>query len=94
MNVQAVCDSKGYFLDVECMWPGSVYDAKVFTNSGINKKLRDGELLVIWQTLTNKTTKIPNYLTADPAYPLTTYCISKNMTYVQQMSSKRFSILC
>ena len=31
----------------------------------INKKLRDGELPVIWQTLTNKTTKIPNYLIAE-----------------------------
>lgn len=77
LNVQAVCDSKGYFLDVECMWPGSVHDAKVFPNSGINKKLRDGELPVIWQTLTNKSTKIPNYLIADPAYPLTTYCIKE-----------------
>jgi hypothetical protein len=73
MNVQAVCDSKGYFLNVERMWPhwpGSVHDAKVF-----HKKLRNGELPILWQTLTNKTFKIPNYLLiADPAYPLTTYC--------------------
>ena len=77
LNVQAVCDSKGYFLDVECMWPGSVHDAKVFANSGIHKKLRDGELPILWQTLTNKTSKIPNFLIADPAYPLTTYCIKE-----------------
>ena len=44
LNVQAVCDFKGYFLDVECMWPGSVHDSKVFANSRIDKMLRDGEL--------------------------------------------------
>ena len=47
--VQAICDEKGYFLDVQCMWPGSVHDAKVFASSGINKKLWDGELLYFGQ---------------------------------------------
>ncbi|XP_065662897.1 putative nuclease HARBI1 [Hydra vulgaris] len=44
MNVQAVCDYKGMFMDIECVWPGSVHDSKVFSNSSINKKLRDGFL--------------------------------------------------
>ena len=39
LNVQAVCDYCGLFLDVECRWPGSMHDAKMFANSGIKRKL-------------------------------------------------------
>ena len=39
LNVQAVCDYCGVFLDVQCRWPGSMHDAKMFANSGIKRKL-------------------------------------------------------
>ena len=39
LNVQAVCDGNRYFMYVECRWPGSVHDAKVFANLSIGKNL-------------------------------------------------------
>ena len=48
-NVQAVCDFKDNFMDVECMWPGSVYDARAFANPSINKILRSSKLPQIFQ---------------------------------------------
>ncbi|XP_065675573.1 putative nuclease HARBI1 [Hydra vulgaris] len=77
LSVQAVCDYKGYFMDVECMWPGSVHDAKVFANSSINMKLRNAILPQTFQKPTKKAEKIPNYLIGDPAYPLLLFCIKE-----------------
>ena len=45
LSVQAVSGENGYFLDVDCSWPGSVHDAKVFSNSYINKLLQENRLL-------------------------------------------------
>lgn len=45
LDVQAVCDYCGLFLDVECRWPGTVHDAKMLANSGINRKLQNSQLL-------------------------------------------------
>lgn len=39
LNVQAVCDFMGRFIDVDINWPGGTYDAKVFANSRINKAM-------------------------------------------------------
>lgn len=42
LNVQAVCDYKGTFLDVDVRWPGSVHDGRVFSNSRITRMLSKG----------------------------------------------------
>ena len=80
LNVQAVCNYKGAFMDVECKWPGSVHDAKVFANSSICKRLRSSDLPTIFQTISNSEVKIPNYLIGDPAYPLLPYCMREYST--------------
>jgi len=75
------------------MWPGSIQDAKVFPNSGIHKKLRDGELPIFWQTLTNQTTKIPNYL-IEKKIPenFTNLIIRKSLYFTRQVMLNKFFI--
>ena len=38
-------------MDIECRWPGSVHDRKVFANSSISMKMRSGVLSQTFQTL-------------------------------------------
>jgi hypothetical protein len=77
LNIQAVCDSNGYFMDVECRWPGSVHDAKVFANSCICKNLNNGKLPITYLTVLPGHDAVPNYLIGDPAYPLTQFCLKE-----------------
>ncbi|XP_057299347.1 putative nuclease HARBI1 [Hydractinia symbiolongicarpus] len=77
LNVQAVCDFRGYFMDVDCRWPGSVHDAKVFANSNIAAKLKDEEIPITYEDILPGRAKVPNYLIGDPAYPLTPYCMKE-----------------
>ena len=77
LSVQAICDYKGYFMDVDCMWAGSVRDAKVFANSTINTKLRNAVLPQTFQKPTYKAEKIPYYLIGGPAYPLVPFCMKE-----------------
>ena len=77
LNVQADCDSRRRFMDVECKWPRLIHDAKVFANSAISKNLRDNLLPITYSTLLPGQDPIPNYLIGDPAYSLTRYSIEE-----------------
>ena len=71
INVQAVCDHEGCFIDVDCSWPGSVHDAKIFSNSSINKLFQEQDLSGLIRKLTdNDETMVGSVLLGDPAYPL------------------------
>ena len=70
LNVQALCDYRGVFLDVEIMWPGSVHDARVFANSNLNRLLMEKALPMTYRTILPGTDRIPPLILGDPAYPL------------------------
>ena len=71
LSVQAVGDENGCFLDVDCSWPGSVHDAKVFSNSYINKLFQKSKLRKIERKLSeDDTCSVGPVLIGDPAYPL------------------------
>ena len=102
LNVQAICDSRGLFMDVDCRWPGCVHDAKVFANSRVNEKLQNGSLPVTYQQLIPGRTKVGSYLIGDPAYPLTPYCmkeydsctINAQVVFNNMLRSARNPIVC
>lgn len=101
LSVQAVYDYKGSFIDVECRWPGSVHDAKVFANSSIHAKLRSSKLSSKFQTPVEGSDKIPNYLISDPGYQLLAFCMkeyeactSNKVIFFNKLYSVRNQIEC
>ena len=70
LNVQAICDEKGVFLDVDISWPGSVHDGKVFKNSFINSQFSNKTFPGNSKLLVQGHAMVPPLLIGDPAYPL------------------------
>ena len=68
--MQAVIDCNYLFRDVVIGWPGSVHDARVFSNSVIFKKGNEGKLFPNGLTKEINGEEIPPFIVADPAYPL------------------------
>jgi hypothetical protein len=68
--LQAVVDCNYLYRDVVIGWPGSVHDARVFSNSAIFKKGNQGKLFPSELTKEINGEEIPPFIVADPAYPL------------------------
>ena len=77
LNVQGICDHRGVFMNVDIRWPGSVNDAKVFSNSTVNHALRENLLPQGYRQLLSGTDKVPPIILGDPAYPLLPYCMKE-----------------
>ena len=64
-------------MDIDCRWPGSVHDAKVFSNSVLNIKLKHGTIPQVYGHLLPGHAQIPCYLIGDLANPLTPNCMKE-----------------
>ena len=49
-------------MDVDCRWPGSCCDAKVYPNSSIDRKMQHKEILIIYKKIIADRAKITSYL--------------------------------
>jgi hypothetical protein len=70
LNVQAVCDYRYCFTDVVVKWPGSVHDARMFSNSKINHLFRQNENFKCLEQIVDDEDPVPVCILDDPAYPL------------------------
>ena len=44
INVHAICESDAFITNIVARWPGSTHDSRIFDNSNIADKLRDGAI--------------------------------------------------
>ena len=70
LNCQGICDEKGLFIDVEVRLPDSVYDARIYANCDINRKLISREIPPVYEELVPGFALVPSLLLGEPAYAL------------------------
>ncbi|XP_057314890.1 putative nuclease HARBI1 isoform X1 [Hydractinia symbiolongicarpus] len=102
VNCQAICDEKGYLIDLEIKWPGSVHDAQIFANSSVEKRFFSDRYPLCLQELIPSYTPVPPLLIGDLAYPLlpnvmkefTTYNNAKEVMFNNNLCRARNQIEC
>ena len=73
--MQAVVDCKYLFRDIVVGWPGSVHDARIFSNSNLYRKGNENELFPSNLSQRLQGCEIQPLLLGDPAYPLLPWLI-------------------
>lgn len=71
--LQAVCDHRYVFWDIEVGWPGRVHDARVYANSSLYQDLSENLLPQITERFGG--VEVPLFIIGDPAYPLSDHLL-------------------
>ena len=70
LNIQAVANHRYCFTNVLIKLPGSVHDARIFSNSSLNQQFRDGAIPIFEKVIVQDQPPLSICLLGDPAYPL------------------------
>ena len=77
LNIQAVADHKYCFIDVSIKCSSCVHEARVFSNSSINTKLRNGSIPKCEKVIAQNEPPVPVSILGDPAYPLLSFIMKE-----------------
>ena len=103
LNCQGTGGYNYCFIDVLIKWPGSVHDARVFGNSGLNGMFRDGTIPKCERIIAEGEPELPVCILGDPTYPLLPFLMkeyskggknSREHLFGQRLSSARMVIEC